>query len=220
MAGEDHVATAKAVYDMTAPAYVRFVGTEISAATEGPIDQSLLVAFVELVKRRSIERVADIGCGPGRAAAFMAARGLDVVGVDISQAMLSVARSAHPHIKFEEGQLDALPFETGVFGGAVCWYSIIYTPPGRLAEAFAELTRVLMPGGYLLLAFQAEDEPIHRANAHGTHLPLTSYRHSVQDIADRLEDLDFRIYTTVLRAPDLENETTFQGFVIASCPTS
>ena len=220
MAGEDHVATAKAVYDMTAPAYVRFVGTEISAATEGPIDQSLLVAFVELVKRRSIERVADIGCGPGRAAAFMAARGLDVVGVDISQAMLSVARSAHPHIKFEGGQLDALPFETGVFGGAVCWYSIIYTPPGRLAEAFAELTRVLMPGGYLLLAFQAEDEPIHRANAHGTHLPLTSYRHSVQDIADRLEDLDFRIYTTVLRAPDLENETTFQGFVIASSPTS
>jgi ubiquinone/menaquinone biosynthesis C-methylase UbiE len=220
MAGEDHVATAKAVYDMTAPAYVRFVGTEISAATEGPIDQSLLVAFVELIKRRSIERVADIGCGPGRAAAFMAARGLDVVGVDISQAMLSVARSAHPHIKFEEGQLDALPFETGVFGGAVCWYSIIYTPPGRLAEAFAELTRVLMPGGYLLLAFQAEDEPIHRANAHGTHLPLTSYRHSVQDIADRLEDLDFRIYTTVLRAPDLENETTFQGFVIASSPTS
>ena len=116
MAGEDHVATAKAVYYMTAPAYVRFVGTEISAATEGPIDQSLLVAFVELIKRRSIERVADIGCGPGRAAAFMAARGLDVVGVDISQAMLSVARSAHPHIKFEEGQLDALPFETGVFG--------------------------------------------------------------------------------------------------------
>jgi len=220
MAGEDHVATAKAVYDMTAPAYVRFVGTEISAATEGPIDQSLLVAFVELIKRRSIERVADIGCGPGRAAAFMAARGLDVVGVDISQAMLSVARSAHPHINFEEGQLDALPFETGVFGGAVCWYSIIHTPPGRLAEAFAELTRVLMPGGYLLLAFQAEDEPIHRANAHGTHLPLTSYRHSVQDIADRLEDLDFRIYTTVLRAPDLENETTFQGFVIASSPTS
>ena len=50
MAGEDHVATARAVYDMTAPRYVQFVGTEISSATEGPIDQSLLVAFVELSK--------------------------------------------------------------------------------------------------------------------------------------------------------------------------
>ena len=220
MAGEDHVATARAVYDMTAAGYVEFVGTEISSATEGPIDQSLLVAFVDLVKRQTIDRVVDIGCGPGRAAAFMAARGLDVVGVDISQAMLTVARGAHPHIKFEEGQLDALPFETGVFAGAVCWYSIIYTPPDSLTEAFSELARALMPGGYLLLAFQAEDEPVYRTNAHGTHLPLTSYRHSVQDVADRLEDIGFKIYTTVLRAPDLENETAFQGFVIASSPTS
>lgn len=220
MAGEDHIATVRAVYNMTAPAYVQLVGTDISSATEGPIDQSLLVAFVELVKRQTIDRVVDVGCGPGRAAAFMAARGLDVVGVDVSQAMLSVARSAHPHIKFEEGQLDSLPFETGVFAGAVCWYSIIYTPPDHLAEAFAELARVLRPGGYLLLAFQAEDEPVHRTNAHGTHLPLTSYRHGVQDVADHLEDIGFKIYATVLRAPDLEEETAFQGFVITSSPTS
>ena len=71
---------------------------------------------------------------------------------------------------FEEGQLDALPFETGVLAGAVCWYSIIYTPPDRLAEAFGELARVLMPGGYLLLAFQAEGEPVHRSRC-ARHTP-------------------------------------------------
>ena len=218
MSDEDHVATARAVYDRAAPRYVQFVGTEISSATEGPIDRSLLVAFVELIKRQTAGRVADVGCGPGRVAAFMAERGLDVVGVDVSQAMLAVARTAHPHIKFEEGQLDALPFETGVLAGAVCWYSIIYTPPDRLAEAFGELTRVLMPGGYLLLAFQAEGEPVHRADAQGTHLPLTSYRHSVQKVAGCLEDTGFKIYATVLRAAELEDETTSQGFVIASRP--
>jgi SAM-dependent methyltransferase len=216
MAGEDHVATARAVYDMAAPRYVQFVGTEISSATEGPIDQSLIEAFVELVKRQSIHQVADVGCGPGRAAAFMADRGLDVVGVDISEAMLAIARSAHPHIKFEEGQLDALPFETGMLAGAVCWYSVIHTPPDRLVEAFHELSRVLIPGGYLLLAFQAEDEPLHRADAYDTKLPLTSYRHSVQQVAAHLVDADFKTYATVLRAPELDTETTFQGFVIAS----
>ena len=216
MAGEDHVATARAVYDMTAPTYVQFVGTEISSATEGPIDQSLLVAFVELVKRQSIDRVADIGCGPGRAAAFMAERGLDVVGVDISQAMLSVARSAHPHITFEEGQLNALPFEKGVLAGAVCWYSIIYTPLDLLDEAFDELARVLMPGGFLLLAFQTDGEPVHREDAFGTHLPLTSYRHEVQEVAACLENSGFKICTTALRAPELDHETTSQGFVIAT----
>jgi ubiquinone/menaquinone biosynthesis C-methylase UbiE len=219
MSGEDHVATARAVYDKAAQGYVQFVGTEISSATEGPIDRSLLVAFVELIKRQTVVRVADVGCGPGRVAAFMAERGLDVVGVDVSQAILAVARTAHPHIKFEEGQLDALPIETGVLAGAVCWYSIIYTPPDRLAEAFGELKRVVIPGGYILLAFQAESEPVHRADAQGTHLPLTSYRHSVREVADCLEDAGFEIYTKVLRAPELEDETTSQGFVIAQCPS-
>lgn len=218
MSDEDHVAAARAVYDRAATRYVQFVGTEISSATEGPIDRSLLVTFVDLIKRHTVLRVADVGCGPGRVAAFMAEHGLNVVGVDVSQAMLTVARTAHPHIEFEEGQLDALPIETGVLAGAVCWYSIIYTPPDQLAEAFGELARVLIPGGYLLLGFQAEGEPVHRADAQGTNLPLTSYRHSMQEVAGWLEDTGFKIYATVLRAPELDGETTSQGFVIARSP--
>ena len=220
MSNEDHVTTARAVYDVAARRYVQFVGTEISPATEGPINRSLLAAFIELIQRQRIRRVADIGCGPGRVAAFLAERDLDVVGVDVSRAMLTAARTAHPHIEFEEGQLDALPIDTGVLAGAVCWYSIIYTPPDRLAQAFGELMRVLIPGGYLLLAFQAEGEPKHQADAQGTHLPLTSYRHSVEEVRVCLEDLGFEIYATALRAAELEDESTCQGFVIASSPLS
>ena len=216
MASEDHVSTARDVYDKAAGTYVEFVGTEISPATECPIDRSLLSAFIELIKRQAISRVADVGCGPGRVAAFMADLGLDVIGVDVSQAMVAAARTAHPHIEFEVGRLDALPIETGVLAGAVCWYSIIYTPPDGLAEAFDELARVLIPGGHLLLAFQAEGEPVHREDAFGTHLPLTSYRHGVQEVAGCLENTGFKIYTTAVRAPELEHETTSQGFVIAT----
>ena len=216
MSSEDHVAAARDVYDIAARTYVQYVGTDISSAAECPIDRSLLVAFIEMIKRRAISRVADVGCGPGRVAAFMADHGLDVIGVDVSQAMLGIARTAHPHIVFEEGRLDALPIEPGVLAGAVCWYSIIYTPPDRLGESFDELARVLMPGGYLLLAFQAEGEPLHREDAFGTHLPLTSYRHSLKEVAGCLDDRGFKISTTVLRAPELQHETTSQGFVIAT----
>ena len=134
--------------------------------------------------------------------------------------MLAIASSAHPHIEFEQGQLDTLPIEAGKLAGAVCWYSIIYTPPDRLGEAFGELARVLMPGGRLLLAFQAEGEPVHREDAFDTHLPLTSYRHSVQLVASLLEDTGFEIETRVLRAPELVHETTSQGFIIATSPLS
>ena len=150
----------------------------------------------------------------------MADLGIDVIGVDVSQAMIAVANTAHPHIEFEEGQLNALPVETGVLAGAVCWYSIIYTPPEGLAEAFDELARVLIPGGHLLLAFQAEGEPVHREDAFGTLLPLTSYRHRMKDVAGRLEHTGFKISTTVLRAPELEHETTSQGFIVAIGPTA
>jgi ubiquinone/menaquinone biosynthesis C-methylase UbiE len=220
VSSEDHVSAARDVFDVAAETYVKFVGTEINSATEHPIDRSLLVGFVDLIKRQSIARVVDVGCGPGRVAAFMADHGLDVVGVDPSEAMVAVARTAHPHIEFVEGQLDALPIESGELAGAVCWYSIIYTPRYRLVEAFEELARVLIPGGHLLLAFQAEGEPLHREDAFGSGLPLTSYRHSVSDVVGRLEESGFGISTTVIRAPELEHETTSQGFVVASSPFS
>lgn len=178
------------------------------------------MAFIDPIKRQAICRVADVGCGPGRIAALMADHDLDVVGVDISRAMLAIARTAHPHIEFEEGQIDALSIETGVLAGAVCWYSIIHTPPDRLDEAFEEMARVLIPGGYLLLAFQTEGEPVHREDAFGTRMPLTSYRHSVRVVVGHLENMGFKICTTAVRAPELEHETTSQGFVIATGPLS
>lgn len=89
-----HVSTTRAVYDATAARYARLVGTELTAAFEGPIDRALPAAFVESLGD-SAEPVADVGCGPGRVAACLAARGIDVVGVDVSPAMLAVARDAH-----------------------------------------------------------------------------------------------------------------------------
>ena len=220
MSSEDHVSSARAVYDVAAGTYVQFAGTDINSATEHPIDRSLLVAFIELIKTQTVRRVADVGCGPGRVASLMAEHGLNVLGVDVSPAMLVVASSAHPHIEFVEGQLDALPIESKTLAGAVCWYSIIYTPRRRLEAAFKELARVLMPEGRLLLAFQAEGDPLHREDAFGSGLPLTSYRHGVSDVVGHLEESGFKVSTRVIRAPELEHETTSQGFVLASGPLS
>ena len=74
MSDEDHVATARAVYNLAAARYTQFAGTQISSTTEGPIDRSLLVAFVELIKRQTVVRVADVGCGVGASTILMAAK--------------------------------------------------------------------------------------------------------------------------------------------------
>jgi ubiquinone/menaquinone biosynthesis C-methylase UbiE len=211
----------RAVYDVTASRYVEFVGTEISPATEGTIDRSLLLAFSELIQSGPTGGVADIGCGPGRVAAFLAKRGLEVVGVDVSEGMLVAARRAHPHIQFEQGALAALPIEAEVLVGAVCWYSVIYTPPDLLREAFDELMRVLRPGGWVLLAFQGgSGEPVRRTHAHVTRIALTHYLHNPQSVTDQLEDARFTVHASVVREPELEHETTPQCFIFARRPTS
>ena len=213
---EDHVAAARAVYDASADRYVEIIGTEISAATEAPVDRSMLTAFVDLVTTGVSTRVADVGCGPGRVAAFLASHGLDVVGLDVSTAMLAAARIAHPDIAFEEGRLDHLPIDDGSLAGVVCWYSIISTPPERLEDAFAELGRVVHPGGYLLVAFQAGNgEPVHRTDAYGTALALTNFRHRLRDVTARLEDAGLEVRATALREPEFDHEDTPQAFVIA-----
>ena len=215
MPERDHVAAARAVYDASADRYVEFVGTEISATTEAPVDRSMLTTFVDLVTAGTSARVADVGCGPGRVAAFLASHGLDVVGVDVSTAMLAAARIAHPDISFEEGRLDDLPIDDGSLAGVVSWYSIISTPAECLGDAFTEFERVLRPGGYLLVAFQAGDgEPVHRTDAYGTALSLTNFRHRLGDVTARMEDAGLEVRATALREPEFDHEETQQAFVI------
>jgi ubiquinone/menaquinone biosynthesis C-methylase UbiE len=207
------------VYDAAAERYAQLVGTELSAAFEGPVDRAFLAAFVELV-RVTARPVADVGCGPGRVTAFLAAHGLEVVGVDVSQAMLTVARDAHPEIQFTEGRLTALPFPDGSLGGAVCWYSIIHTPLEYLNEVSAELERVLTGGGHLLLAFQAGDgECVDRADAYGTGISLTNYRHSPDDVALSLVRAGLQVHARAVREPELDHESTPQAFIFARSAT-
>ena len=215
MTEPDHVSMTRAVYDATAEAYVRLVGTEVTPAFEGPIDRAFLAAFVEHVTEGNYGPVADVGCGPGRVASFLARSGLDVVGVDVSGAMLAVARDAHPEIRFHEGRLTALPVSDHSLAGAVCWYSTIHTPPEHLDEVFAELTRVLAREGHLLLAFQAGDgESVRLPDAYGTGLSLTNYRHSPEHVAGKLTAAGLQLLAQAVREPHLRHESARQAFIL------
>lgn len=210
----DHLTTSRIVYDHSAADYVAGVGTTVSATFEAPLDRAVLDAFAESVGSQDIGPVLDAGCGPGRVAAHLADRGLDVRGVDISVAMIAAARTAHPHLRFDEGALTSLPLPDDSVGAAVYWYSIITTPPSELAEVWRELRRVLRPGGHALVAFQAgEGEAIERPDAYGSSAVLTLYRHSVDHVAASLRDVDVDIRAQIVRRAELTHETTPQAFI-------
>lgn len=212
----DVLTTTRDAYDAVAADYARLVGTELTDATEGPVDRALLSAFAELVTSSGLGPVCDVGCGPGRIAAHLSSLGLSVMGVDLSPRMIDVARAAHPSLRFDVGSLTALDQPDGALGGVVAWYSIIHTPPAHLPRVFAELTRVIAPGGHLLLAFQVGDsEHVHREEVYGRPVPLDNYRHSIEHVAALLEEAGLAVDARAVREPLLGFERTQQGYLLA-----
>ncbi|CAN5855368.1 class I SAM-dependent methyltransferase [soil metagenome] len=216
MADPGHVSQTRVAYDATAEVYAQQVGTVLNSDFEAPLDRALLGAFVESLADIAPGPVADIGCGTGRVAGYLAGHGLQVSGIDVSTAMVDLARRAHPAIGFEEGQLALLPFGRATLNGAVCWYSIIHTPPDGLAVVCDELRRVLIDGGHLLVAFQAGGgEPVHRSDVAGTGVSLTNYRHDPDQVRDCLSVAGLHVEAHATREAQLAHETTPQAFVFA-----
>jgi SAM-dependent methyltransferase len=209
-----YLSATRAAYDIVAVDYAEFLSAE---PPETPLELGMLAAFAELVRSAGAGPVADLGCGPGRITAHL--RSLDVAafGIDLSPAMLAVARRTHPDLRFDEGSFTALELRDDSVGGIVAWYSIIHTPPELLPEVFAEFHRVLAPGGHLLLAFQVGNERLHVEQAYGHTVSVDAYRLSPDDIAELLRPAGLAVHARMLREPE-GREKVQQAFLLARKP--
>jgi SAM-dependent methyltransferase len=94
-------------------------------------------------------RVLDVATGPGYVAAEAAARGAFVVGVDVAESMLALARRLHPELEFHSGDAESLWCRDGMFDAVVANFLLLHL--GRPERAAAEFARVLTPGGRVAL---------------------------------------------------------------------
>ncbi|WP_188188710.1 class I SAM-dependent DNA methyltransferase [Nonomuraea sp. SYSU D8015] len=182
MTEPDFLTATRAAYDSVASHYAEFVGDWFCAS---PLNHAMLSVFAELVRAGDGGLVADVGCGPGHITAHLHSLGVTAFGVDLSPEMIALAREAHPGMRFEVGLMDALEVGDASLAGVLSSYSIIHTPPERLPEIFAEFHRVLVPGGHLLLSFQAYDGPDPLSEAYDHKVSL-AYRYSPDGVAELL----------------------------------
>jgi SAM-dependent methyltransferase len=180
-----------------------------------PMDRAMLGVFAELVRSSGIAGpVADLGCGSGRVTAHLRDLGLPVFGVDLSPAMVELAKREHPGLRFEVGSILDLDLPDGSVAGALAYYSIIHMPPERLPEAFAEFHRVLAPGGHLLVAFQVGDEPLYLERPLGHEVSLDFQRLQPDEVAGLLEAAGLTVRVRAVREPE-PDEAVPQAFLLA-----
>ncbi|OXM71737.1 class I SAM-dependent DNA methyltransferase [Amycolatopsis vastitatis] len=164
-----------APYDTVAVQYAEFVR---DIWDDHPLDRAAWTAFADSVRGRG--PVADLGCGPGHLTAHLRALGLDVFGVDLSPAMIELARAAEPALRFEVGSMTALDVPDASLAGILTWYSVIHMPPAEVPGVFAEFTRTLAPGGHVLLGcFESDGGPVTEFD----HKVTTAYRWPLDELA-------------------------------------
>lgn len=109
--------------------------------------------------------VLDVACGTGIVARTAADRiGGDgaVVGLDLNEAMLTVARRVRPDLQWQQGDAGELPFPDRAFDVALCQMSLMFIPDRT--RAVAELSRVTATGGTVGVVVPASitEQPAYR----------------------------------------------------------
>lgn len=102
-------------------------------------------------------RVLDAGCGAGRPVAATLAADHDLVGLDFSGEQIRMARGRVPTGLFVQGDMTALPLAAESFDGIAAYHSVIHVPTDEHSDVAREFSRVLRPGGHLLLTVGAAE---------------------------------------------------------------
>jgi SAM-dependent methyltransferase len=137
-------------YDVLAEAYLRVRRTDSE-------DVRLLADLSSRLPDGA--RILDAGCGAGIPVASTLSERFSVVGVDISERQIALARENVTNAEFIQADLVTLDLPDASFDAIVSYYAIIHVPRAEHPALLANFRRMLVPGGLLLVSMGASDNP-------------------------------------------------------------
>jgi SAM-dependent methyltransferase len=195
----------RASYDAVAEQYAAAFGDELD---HNPLHRGIIDCFVTLVSTSGLDGpVGDVGCGPGHVAAYLARRGLHVVGIDLSPRMIELARRKRSELDLRVGSMTRLDVPDAAWAGLVAVYSIIHLPPEDRRIAYRQFARVLRPGAWILVAFHIDSatakpgDTVHLDEFLGQSVDLDGYFLPPDEVAAGLTDAGVDVHARFERAP-------------------
>jgi demethylmenaquinone methyltransferase/2-methoxy-6-polyprenyl-1,4-benzoquinol methylase/phosphoethanolamine N-methyltransferase len=123
---------------------------------------------IEMARIQPGDKVLDVGCGTGNLT--LTARGYtrapgSVYGIDASPEMIRTAqekaRRTGSDVTFEVGLIEKIPYPESTFDVVISRLMVHHLPDDLKRQAFAEVLRVLKPGGLFFIAdFNRPDNPL------------------------------------------------------------
>jgi len=167
------------------------------------------VAFLtDVLELRAGQRLLDVGCGPGRHALALAAQGIEVVGIDISQRFIDIATERTPSgapATFQRLDARALPFD-GEFdaGVSLCQGAFGLVGPGADVDVLRGIGRALVPGGRFAISAFSSYFQVKYPQEQGTFEVATGVHHERTVIKDEAGvEAEVDLWTTCYTAREL-----------------
>jgi len=117
------------------------VATEYAADTQDRQPEQEFEAFCQVMKPQGV--ILDAGCGWGRDCRAFAQRNFSVIGIDLSEEMLTLARKIAPNCTFIEADLRHIPCEDASIDGIWCCASLLHLKRSQVVPVLKEFERVL-----------------------------------------------------------------------------
>lgn len=104
------------------------------------------------------DRVLDVGCAGGTKSSYLAAKGLEVVGIDFSENLIAIAKKEVPKAKFLVMDIHDLDKLEGNFDGIFMQAVLLHIPKKEILEILQKAAQKLNAGGYLYVAIKEKIE--------------------------------------------------------------
>jgi ubiquinone/menaquinone biosynthesis C-methylase UbiE len=184
------------MYDTVAKEYAEAFSGEHERK---PKDREMLRRFSQEIGDR--RPVWDFGCGPGQTTQYLKNLGIEISGLDLSDKILEQARTIHPEIHFQKGNILELEFENDSIAGIVAFYAIVHFTEEQVGMALREVFRVLQPGGIFLFTYHIGEETIHLDEFLGKKIDIDFMFLTTDFIIRCLKDSGFEKLEVIEREP-------------------
>jgi SAM-dependent methyltransferase len=139
------------------------------------------------------DKILDIGCGSGRDAEYFVSKGLDVIGIDLSDRFIEISQAKVPKAKFIKMDMRNIDFPVEYFDGIWLMASLLHIPKLEVKYTIIKFKEVLKTNGiiYISVKLGEGEKFVKRDRYKGLEKFFAFYTES--EISNLLEDFGFEI---------------------------